>query len=89
MLRTVTRAGSLLFAIFLTACAATPAQPPCPGGRQDLPDCPPQEAVRDMVVESHYQRRTRASQSQDDLNSGLQVRMTRRNKWNKRFSVFS
>lgn len=60
MFETAKRTGLLLTLLFLTACAATPAQPPCPAGSQDLPDCPPQDAVRDLLVESHYQRRQRA-----------------------------
>lgn len=54
------RTSLLLSLLLLGACAATPQQPPCPTGRQDIQDCPPDGAVRDMVVDSHYQRRTRA-----------------------------
>ncbi len=51
------RTASLLAVLFLSACAATPQQPPCPAGRQNLPQCPPEGAVRDQVVEAHFKRR--------------------------------
>jgi cardiolipin synthase C len=54
------RACLLLALLALGACAATPQQPPCPEGRQDMLDCPPDGAVSDTVVDGHYQRRTRA-----------------------------
>lgn len=50
----------VLFLLALGACATAPQQPPCPEGRLDLQDCPPDGAVRDLDVDSHYQRRTRA-----------------------------
>lgn len=50
---------TLFFLCVLGACAATPQQPPCPAGRQDIRDCPPEGAVQDPVVNSHYEQRTR------------------------------
>ncbi|PLW67171.1 phospholipase D-like domain-containing protein [Pseudohalioglobus lutimaris] len=61
------RSGLLLTLLFLGACAATPQQPPCPGGQQNLPDCPPEDAVRDLLVETHYQRRRRADAEALDI----------------------
>lgn len=49
-----------LLLLMLTACAATPAQPPCPAGKQDLQDCPPEGAVHDTSVDEHFQKRARA-----------------------------
>ena len=63
----ITRTGFLLTVLFLTACAANPQQPPCPADRQNLPDCPPKDAVRDLTVESHYQRRERADARASEL----------------------
>ena len=50
----------ILATLWLVACAGNPAQPPCPADRQNLPDCPPQDAVTDSIIEAHYQRRDRA-----------------------------
>ena len=48
----------LLLLAVLAGCAATPAQPPCPGDRQNLPDCPPADAIRDLVIESQHRQRS-------------------------------
>lgn len=53
--------------LLLGACAATPQQPPCPQGRQELQDCPPAGAVRDQLVDEHYDRRTRADAQALDI----------------------
>lgn len=50
----------ILATLWLAACAGNPAQPPCPADRQNLPDCPPLDAVKDSIIEAHYQRRARA-----------------------------
>ena len=50
----------LLFTLItLGACAASPAQPPCAPDRQDIANCPPADAVRDLVLESQFNRRSR------------------------------
>ncbi|MEP5567714.1 MAG: phospholipase D-like domain-containing protein [Halioglobus sp.] len=59
-LRLSLRSGFLLIILLLGACAATPQQQPCPADRQDLRDCPPPEAVRDLVLEGHYRQRSEA-----------------------------
>ncbi len=76
LLQLIPRLATLAAILVMAACAATPVQPPCPEGRQELPDCPPEGAVRDMVVESHYQRRTRAyaeTLDVDPIELGMQV----------------
>ena len=61
------RSSLVLVLLLLSACAATPQQPPCPGDRQDLQDCPPSGAVRDLVLEGHYRQRTRADADALDI----------------------
>ena len=46
-----------LFVLLLNACATAPGQN-CPPGTQDLPDCPPADAVNDEKVNHDYQHRT-------------------------------
>jgi phosphatidylserine/phosphatidylglycerophosphate/cardiolipin synthase-like enzyme len=41
----------------LSACSITPTQTGCPAGRQELPDCPPLEAVQDPQIEALYKQR--------------------------------
>jgi phosphatidylserine/phosphatidylglycerophosphate/cardiolipin synthase-like enzyme len=48
----------LVFALLQTACTTMPAEPDCPVNRQNLPDCPPLEAVIDKDVEHIYEYRT-------------------------------
>ena len=53
------RITSILASIlFLASCATAPKQGVCPAGTQDLPDCPPLEAVDDPEVNEVYRRRT-------------------------------
>ena len=62
--------------LLLAACAATPAQPPCPTDRQNLPDCPPQAAIYDGNVEQHYQQRDREHAKTldvDPIQLGMQI----------------
>mgnify|MGYP001582695720 CR=1 FL=1 len=54
------QASTLMALLFLGACAATPQQPPCPQGRQNMQDCPPVGAIHDPALQEHYQQRTRA-----------------------------
>ncbi|MEH6584179.1 MAG: phospholipase D-like domain-containing protein [Halioglobus sp.] len=44
--------------ILLTACASAPLQPPCPGDRLDIANCPPPDAVADgrVATEQHERR---------------------------------
>jgi cardiolipin synthase C len=53
--------------LFLAACAASPKQPPCPQDRQNIHDCPPPEAVRDLVTEAHHRQRTKADAAALDI----------------------
>ena len=39
----------LILALFINACASVPEQQ-CPAGTQNLPDCPPAEAVDDEKI---------------------------------------
>ncbi|MEP4146268.1 MAG: phospholipase D-like domain-containing protein [Halioglobus sp.] len=61
------RYSLVLVLLLLSACAATPQQPPCPGDRQDIQDCPPSDAVRDLVLEGYYRQRTRADANALDI----------------------
>jgi len=54
------RTGIFLALILLGACATAPLQPPCPADRQNLPDCPPLEAVYDSALDEYFHSRTRA-----------------------------
>lgn len=47
----------LFVAALLNACASTP-QVQCPAGTQNLPDCPPLEAVNDETINALYDLRT-------------------------------
>ena len=47
----------LVFAFLLSACASVPEQQ-CPAGTQNLPDCPPLEAVNDEKNNALYELRT-------------------------------
>ena len=72
----IPRLATVLALLFLGACAASPQQPPCPSGQQDLPNCPPEGAVRDLVVEAHLQRRTRSDGSKlkiDPIKLGMEA----------------
>ena len=42
----------------ISSCASVPPAPTCPEGTQDLPDCPPLEAVVDEDIEYLYRYRT-------------------------------
>jgi putative cardiolipin synthase len=60
--QTLSRIGTLLSGLILTAvlaaCASAPLQPPCPSDRQNINNCPPLDAVADAAVEKHqYERR--------------------------------
>ena len=44
-------------ALFLNACASVPQQQ-CPAGTQNLPDCPPADAVDDEKINAIYELRT-------------------------------
>lgn len=57
----------LLLLAVLGGCAATPAQPPCPPDRQNLPNCPPPDAIRDLVIESQHRQRGRVDVSNLDV----------------------
>lgn len=56
---TALRTLLVISVLAIAACAATPEQPPCPEGRQDIRDCPPEGAVRDLVIAGLYQQRKR------------------------------
>jgi phosphatidylserine/phosphatidylglycerophosphate/cardiolipin synthase-like enzyme len=43
--------------LFLNACASVPEQQ-CPAGTQNLPDCPPAEAIDDEKINTIYELRT-------------------------------
>ena len=47
----------VVLALFLNACASVPEQQ-CPAGTQNLPDCPPAEAVDDEKINTVYELRT-------------------------------
>ena len=47
----------LVIALMLSACAGMPQQQ-CPAGTQNLPDCPPLEAVDDEFINTLYELRT-------------------------------
>ena len=75
-LRLFLRLIALCMVLLLAACAAMPAQPPCPTDRQELPDCPPQDAIRDTAVEDHYQKRDRKHAETldiDPIQLGMQI----------------
>jgi len=70
------RVSALSLVLLLAACAAAPAQPPCPTDRQNLPDCPPQAAIYDGNVEQHYQQRDREHAKTldvDPIQLGMQI----------------
>lgn len=47
----------LIFTLLLSACGTVPEQQ-CPAGTQNLPDCPPLEAVNDAKINALYEMRT-------------------------------
>jgi putative cardiolipin synthase len=47
----------LILALFINACASVPEQQ-CPAGTQNLPDCPPAEAIDDEKINTIYELRT-------------------------------
>ena len=47
----------VVLALFLNACASVPEQQ-CPAGTQNLPDCPPLDAVDDEKINALYELRT-------------------------------
>lgn len=47
-----------ILSVLQFGCASTPQTPTCPAGTQDLPDCPPMNAVVDEEVEFIYDYRT-------------------------------
>jgi phosphatidylserine/phosphatidylglycerophosphate/cardiolipin synthase-like enzyme len=47
----------VVLALVLNACASVPQQQ-CPAGTQDLPDCPPMDAVDDEKINTIYELRT-------------------------------
>jgi hypothetical protein len=51
-------ATALVFALLQAACTTIPAEPDCPVNTQNLPDCPPLDAVIDKDVEHIYEYRT-------------------------------
>jgi putative cardiolipin synthase len=51
-------AGLSAILLLLAACAATPSQNSCPAGTQNLPDCPPQNAIDDPQINQLYADRT-------------------------------
>lgn len=59
MLVTKTRLLLLLpLLVLLTACASSPAKPPCAGDRINIADCPPANAVADADVAAHQKSRS-------------------------------
>lgn len=48
----------LILGLLQAGCATTPTTPVCPANTQNLPDCPPMEAVVDPHVEHFYAYRT-------------------------------
>jgi len=53
----------VILAVFLNACTSVPEQQ-CPAGTQNLPDCPPAEAVDDEKINWVYEIRTWAPPSE-------------------------
>ena len=47
-------AGLSAILLLLAACAATPSRNACPAGTQNLPDCPPQNAIDDPEINQLY-----------------------------------
>ena len=50
--------ASIFLGLIQAGCAIVPATPTCPPGTQNLPDCPPLEAVVDKDIEHIYAYRT-------------------------------
>ena len=59
------RLGLLLTVLVLLAsCSASPHQPDCPSGTQNLPDCPPLGAIDDPEINELYADRTWVKESE-------------------------
>ena len=48
----------LFLSLLQIGCATTPANPVCPAGTQNLPDCPPLNAIVDQGINHIYEYRT-------------------------------
>ncbi len=56
MIKVVNAGPGLLMLLVLGSCAITPARQ-CPSGTQDLPDCPPLNAIQDDFIDELYEYR--------------------------------
>jgi phosphatidylserine/phosphatidylglycerophosphate/cardiolipin synthase-like enzyme len=58
---------SVCLLVAISGCASFVTREPCPSGTQNLPDCPPLEAIEDPFINELYERRTWIQPDELDL----------------------